>query len=212
MSFNPFFPAPKLGVEEEKPPRSSYPAAGASAPSVTPATSTTAAALHFYRCADCFGTAALETHNEATRCDCGGELDYLGRAKNDRLVVEGVRVPCDSRCTNARGPKCECGCFGANHGTKALVHVEIDAGGVPTISKPGDIRDRQGIADVFRARYDKARSNYNFKVGTLTGADPAGWQIREQIRNARKYRNQKRRIAAIDAADALLLQYRKPNR
>jgi hypothetical protein len=212
VSYSHFGHRPKLGAEVEKPRRASFPAAGASTPSptITPARATTAAALYFYRCADCFGHCALETHNDATRCDCGGELDYLGHAKNNRLVIEGVRVPCDSRCTNAIGPKCECGCFGANHGTRALVHVEVDAGGVPTISKPADLPARLGIAEVFRARYERAREGYDRKVGTLTGADPVGWQIREQIRNARKYRTQKRRLAAISAAESLLLNYRKP--
>ena len=33
--------------------------------------------------------------------------------------VEGKHradVPCDARCTGARGPRCECSCGGANHG------------------------------------------------------------------------------------------------
>jgi len=213
VSYNYFLPKPReLPDEEEKPRRSSFPAAGVRGPTVTPATSTHAPALHFYRCADCFGTMALETGDSGARCDCGGELDYLGKAKNDRLIVEGVRVPCDPRCTSAIGPKCDCACGGANHGSGALVHVEIDAGGVPVVSKPADLPARRGIAEVFRARYQRALDGYKAKVGTLNGADPVGWQIREQLRHARRFRTQRRRMAAIDAADSLLSQYVRPRR
>ena len=210
MSFNPFLPQPKVSTEVEEPRRSSFPAAGVTGPSVTPATSTHAPALHFFQCADCFGHAALETNNTETRCDCGGELDYMGKAKNDRLIVEGVRVPCDPRCTAAIGPKCDCACSGANHGSGALVRVEIDKGGVPIVSQPADLPARLGIAEVFRARYKRALKGYEQKVGTLNGADPVGWQIREQLRHARRFRTQRRRLAAIDAADSLLAQYERP--
>ena len=110
-----------------------------------------AAPLHFYRCGDCFGTVALESAGTGARCDCGGELDYLGRAKHERLVIDGLEVPCDSRCVNARGPKCECGCAGANHGSGAVVKVERDAGGVPVASKPADLAKRRGIAELYSA-------------------------------------------------------------
>jgi hypothetical protein len=175
-----------------------------------PAVPVSGAPLHFYRCADCFGTLALERDDTGARCDCGGALEYLGRAENDRLIVDGFRVPCDSRCVNARGPKCECGCGGANHGNGALVQVQIDAGGVPVASKPHDREKRHEIAGTFRAALARAEANYSAKVGQVIGYDAAAWQIREQLKNARKFKTQKRRLAAIDAAEALLLKYRRP--
>lgn len=168
-----------------------------------------AVALHFYRCGDCFGTLALESAETGARCDCGGKLDYLGRAKHERLIIDGLEVPCDSRCVNARGPKCECGCCGANHGSGALVVVEIDAGGVPVASKPADFAKRRGIAELYRSRLARVQAAYAEKVGAVVGEDRAAWQIREQIKNAQKFKTQKRRLAAIDAAEALLVQYRR---
>jgi hypothetical protein len=169
------------------------------------------APLHFFRCGDCFGTLALETGRSDAVCDCGGQLEYLGRAKHERLVIDGLTVPCDARCISARGPKCECGCGGANHGSNALVAVERDAGGIPRATPRGDRATRHAIADLFRARMAKAKASYRAKVGDGCSYDPAAWQIREQLKNARRFKTQKRRLAAIDAAEALLSTYRKGN-
>jgi hypothetical protein len=152
---------------------------------------------------------ALEDAHTGARCDCGGQLEYLGRAKHERLVIDGMEVPCDARCVNARGPKCECGCMGANHGSGAVVHVEIDAGGVPVASKPADLAKRRGIAELYRSKLARVQAAYVEKVGAVVGQDGAAWQIRAQIANAQKFKTQKRRLAAIDAAGALLLQYRR---
>jgi hypothetical protein len=51
--------------------------------------------------------------------------------QRERLVEEGVTSACDGRCTNAKGPDCECVCGGKNHGTQRLVVVQHDAGPVP---------------------------------------------------------------------------------
>lgn len=45
-------------------------------------------------------------------CECGYKCYFRD--------VEGRRndaVPCDARCTSARGHKCECSCGGRNHGS-----------------------------------------------------------------------------------------------
>jgi hypothetical protein len=57
----------------------------------------------------------------------------------------------------------------------------------------------------------KAKTAYRAKVGDGCGYDQAAWQIREQLKNARRFKTQKRRLAAIDAAEALLATYRKGN-
>jgi len=44
--------------------------------------------------------------------------------------IEGFKVdtvPCDSRCTEAKGHKCDCSCGGANHGKGHLVCEAIAA-------------------------------------------------------------------------------------
>ena len=38
---------------------------------------------------------------------------------------------CDSRCMNATGPNCECGCGGANHGRGYHVELRWDAAKLP---------------------------------------------------------------------------------
>lgn len=54
---------------------------------------------------------ANRTASETACPDCGATV----RLKR----LEGTHkpeVPCDARCTNAKGPNCECSCGGANHG------------------------------------------------------------------------------------------------
>ncbi len=46
-------------------------------------------------------------------CPQCGRLMNQGELKG-RVVPE---VPCDSRCTGARGHNCDCSCGGANHGS-----------------------------------------------------------------------------------------------
>ncbi len=59
------------------------------------------------------GTVDVERQNGVSVvCSaCGGRVlvsEVKGRFKHD--------VPCDARCTTARGHNCECSCGGANHG------------------------------------------------------------------------------------------------
>jgi hypothetical protein len=215
VSFSPY--RPKIGALDERPKDDPHfwersaerpaPLEGGARPARLPGTS--GAPLHFYRCGDCFGNYATEAQENGLRCDCTGALEYLGRAKHERLIVDGLAIPCDARCISARGPKCECGCGGANHGNGTLVPVERDAGGIPHVSKPADRQKRHAIADTFRAQLKRARNTYRARVGEVSGYDAPAWQIREQLQNARKFKTQKRRLAAIDAAERLLLEYRK---
>lgn len=101
----------------------------------------------FLRCLDCCAVTAVEKDpveyaywqgqklypiNKAPKCECGGVNKVIGRVgSRDRFTAMSLRCPCDSRCTNAPGPNCECSCGGANHGTRRLVCVKVDAGGIP---------------------------------------------------------------------------------
>jgi hypothetical protein len=87
--------------------------------------------------------------------------------------------------------------------------VKIDAGGVPVASKPQDREKRHEIAGTYRAALARVEAGYAANVGQVIGYDAPAWQIREQIKNAKKFRTQKRRLAAIAAAEGLLLQYRR---
>lgn len=91
---------------------------------------------HYYRCQSCCHVAAIEGRlGGEVRCLCDGRLELLGRVARARrgLVLDAERCACDSRCTNAPGPRCECSCGGVNHGTGRVVPIEVDAGGVPRV-------------------------------------------------------------------------------
>src|SRR4051794_28775303 len=91
----------------------------------------------FLKCADCLSVVVTEVQREVARtltpsaplrpwknpkpeCGaCGGLLLTMGRVLvgGSRFVTGTVDVcPCDERCTNAPGPKCECSCGAKFHG------------------------------------------------------------------------------------------------
>ena len=116
---------------------------------------------HFYKCTDCLSVIAIDDYHRDIECACGGRYRHMGKVKGDRIVNERVQSVCDSRCTGARGPKCNCQCGGKNHGTHAVVTVTIEAGKIPIVSPPD--AQAQAIADEFRAYRDytlKAIENY----------------------------------------------------
>lgn len=93
----------------------------------------------FYRCRDCLTTVVVEGPAMLTAecAACDGPIETMGRVMpSGRLGVLEHRVPCDARCTHARGPKCECPCGGENHGTGLLVPVWRVAGASPRIQVP----------------------------------------------------------------------------
>ena len=91
-------------------------------------------ARYYIRCRACLAVGAVESDRipAAGSCACGGgRIEVMGRVSHRRLVHDGAESPCDARCTNARGPSCDCSCGGVNHGSKALIAVTYDAGAVP---------------------------------------------------------------------------------
>jgi hypothetical protein len=90
---------------------------------------------NYYRCHDCLHVFALDevTVQYQLRCKCGGSIQFMGTVKGDSLVRVEHRTPCDERCTSARGPVCNCRCCAANHGTKLVLKVTINAGKVPPL-------------------------------------------------------------------------------
>lgn len=59
-------------------------------------------------------------------------MGKVGPSKTTRLFQPEELCVCDGRCTNARGPNCECSCGGVNHGSQRTVKVWRDAGAVPS--------------------------------------------------------------------------------
>lgn len=60
-----------------------------------------------------------EPGHDAACPECGRHTSKFG-------VVVGVRTeaPCDTRCTDATGFRCECSCGGANHGESWLTREQ----------------------------------------------------------------------------------------
>lgn len=148
----------------------------------TPAPKPKPAPRHFYRCTLCLSVACTEKkistyvdeagwtrHGKCGACD--GNLEYLGETKGDHLTQVQYLCPCDSRCTNAPGPNCDCRCGGENHGTGRLVAVEVDAGGVPRLKVTPEARK---VADEFIALRDTVWDAYDAKYGDVNEMKAAG--------------------------------------
>lgn len=59
--------------------------------------------------------AAYVNHMGSRRCaGCGSMLSI-----NELCGARNNAVPCDARCTGAKGHQCECSCGGENHGATA---------------------------------------------------------------------------------------------
>lgn len=64
-------------------------------------------------------------------CRKGTSHGIMGLVQGRRLRQEDLSPVCDGRCTNARGPSCDCKCRGENHGSQRVVARTIDAGVIP---------------------------------------------------------------------------------
>ena len=75
----------------------------------------------------------------------------MGRVgSGSRLYKTETRCACDSRCTGATGPKCDCECGGANHGTNRVVEVNVSCGNAPVAVMPDNAK-AMAVATEFRA-------------------------------------------------------------
>lgn len=108
-------------------------------------------ARHYWRCKGCLAVVVTEetvarfkdydgryhfrTPNSFP-CSCGSNYKHLGRVAANRLIQLEHKCPCDTRCTDATGPNCDCSCNGANHGTGRMVVVERSAGTPPPVNPP----------------------------------------------------------------------------
>lgn len=124
----------------------------------------------FLRCGECLSVVALDIPRQkdergASRpprnasCACGGKFDPMGRVRQEKLVDDRERCPCDERCTGAAGPMCSCACGGANHGAGNVVEV-VTVGNVPTI-KPVDVEKAKRQAAEWRAAVKAAEDRVN---------------------------------------------------
>lgn len=132
---------------------------------------------HFYRCIDCLSVVATETELQPVQnpplyirsygsCGaCCGRIEYLGQVHaNTSLVKTEYRSACDSRCTAAFGPNCDCLCGGKNHGSNRVVEVIVEAGKLPRVLVPSDAKSK---GETYRALLDRIRVAFNDRFGDV---------------------------------------------
>jgi len=91
--------------------------------------------IYYYKClGDCLEVIATmeKLPNDAQCAVCGGSFSFMGKVERDHLVREEDRTPCNTLCTHASGPRCDCRCGGENHGTGRIVKVKI-INGIPVV-------------------------------------------------------------------------------
>lgn len=177
---------------------------------------------HFYRCIDCLSVVATETKIQPVQippayvysfCECGacgGRIEYTGEVERDRLQKTAFTVPCDSRCTNAFGPRCDCQCGGANHGSHRVVEVVVEVGKVPRLIVPEDAKVKgeayralvQAVQNALQTRYGRvfqAKRNGEY----LNVADwflyVEGQRLQNRIHEAREFRSHVARNKKLNA-------------
>lgn len=171
----------------------------------------------FVRCYDCCAVAAVDRspveqaywqgtpigqRYAGPACSCGGRMHNMGKVQGNRLVLESERCACDSRCTNAAGPNCDCVCQGANHGTRRIVCVKVDAGGIPTVQAG----DPEAAAEL-RAGIEAAKvriAALPFYADIIAGRwvnDRAAWEsiraAQHRLNKVRSYKTHKSRMTAL---------------
>lgn len=148
---------------------------------------------------------------------CGAVVELVGPVVGDNWTRIEHRTPCDDRCTNAPGPKCECKCGGENHGTRLLVPVVAEEGRAkvtPVAAEKARARRWE-----FEAARHAAREAIEARFGRLFAAKRAGeWlsgadfsdlcegiRLVERLGAARKRRSHAGRMKVVKevAADAV---------
>jgi hypothetical protein len=78
----------------------------------------------FVRCRLCLSIGAVDAislpKGTLVCSGCDGPIEIMGRVDGCTSHLE-TRCKCDARCTNAKGPNCDCSCGGKNHGSGMLV-------------------------------------------------------------------------------------------
>lgn len=165
---------------------------------------------YYVQCSKCLTKAVIETETYPHRpvcVACEGECRVMGRVEGDRFARVEERCPCDERCTSAQGPKCECSCGGANHGSNLLVPVVVEAGIVKVqIVATDEAKARRVEVEALTA---EAKAAIERKFGALLEAKRRGewiqdWasfmeagRMRDGIRHALKLNSHKGRIGGL---------------
>jgi len=97
---------------------------------------------YYWKCQDCLIPVVVDqsTHDIGTRsgmvCICGGKMELMGKIKGGNYWQKTESLcDCDERCTNARGPICDCKCHGENHGMgMSATHIAVVESGKVEVS------------------------------------------------------------------------------
>jgi hypothetical protein len=86
----------------------------------------------FVRCRLCLSIAAVDAislpKGTLVCAGCDGPVEVMDRVRGCTSNLES-RCKCDARCTNAKGPNCDCSCGGKNHGSGMLGSISISSTG-----------------------------------------------------------------------------------
>lgn len=137
---------------------------------------------NFYRCVDCLSVMAVEgelprtyeprssTYQYAQCGACDGQVEHMGKVSGQHITMRHLCCPCDTRCTHALGPNCECQCGGENHGTQLVVPVDKVVGGLPRVTPRSYLAARE-VAREYREALApfQARRTYLRSLGWIEG-------------------------------------------
>ena len=167
------------------------------------ATAAPAGPLWFVRCRDCLAVVAVTAAELPRRVGrdgwpicgaCGGPVEIMGQVERARLISESHRSVCDDRCTNARGPSCDCKCGGKFHGSTLVVRVVRDLGPVPVVCvRPSG--QLQLMAAEFRAARDAAYGAADELPGcAIVDRARGAWLSPADFQAAARWRAARRRV------------------
>jgi hypothetical protein len=133
----------------------------------------------------------------------------MGRVEKTNLVRDSIKAACDLRCTNAMGPKCDCVCSNANHGTYRLVTYSKVVGKLEVVNKDL-LNDNEAylarikrLAHCKRNLIDMIKSTIEMKyekaLTALKASEGSYWRLTDEDYNGYlKYREILRRIDKIE--------------
>jgi DNA-directed RNA polymerase subunit RPC12/RpoP len=137
----------------------------------------------FYRCTGCLSVVAAEESLPEVTCSvCGSRFESMGKVHSNRLIRDEERAICDDRCTNARGPSCDCKCGGDYHGSRMVVVIRHDLGPVPQLVVVEDRKARARVEELeslwaaFRAVWEPKRDHVTAQINAIPGNSYTGRQ------------------------------------
>ena len=129
----------------------------------------------YYKCSDCLSPMVTEERlDSSAECFCGGSLACMGMVKQDSHIHHEYSVtPCNTLCTDATGPNCNCSCGGKNHGVQRRADIQRDEDRGIAILTPPDRDKAVSVAAEYRAAKEAAWQRLVAKWGE--DLDTAGW-------------------------------------